>query len=83
MATKQESPQKVNWWLNELETLGISPKTRNELNDIQETGRLTENIKKVFYQTYKEAYNDDNSQNASNVQNSFNMITISRHSVRI
>lgn len=83
MAIKQESPQKVNWWLNELETLGISPKTRNELNDIQETGRLTENIKKVFYQTYKEAYNDDNSQNASNVQNSFNMITISRHSVRI
>lgn len=83
MAIKQESPQKVNWWLNELETLGISPKTRNELNDIQETGRLTENIKKVFYQTYKEAYNDDNSQNASNVQNSFNMITNSRHSVRI
>jgi hypothetical protein len=83
MAIKQESPQKVNWWLNELETLGISPKTRNELNDIQETGRLTENIKKVFYQTYKEAYNDDNSQNASNVQNSFNMITIGRHSVRI
>jgi DNA repair ATPase RecN len=68
MATKQESPQKVNWWLNELESLGVSPKTRNELNDIQETSNLAENLKQVFYQAYKEAYNDDNSQNSSNVQ---------------
>jgi DNA repair ATPase RecN len=68
MATKQESPQKVNWWLNELESLGVSPKTRNELNDIQETSNLAENLKKVFYQAYKEAYNDGNSQNSSNVQ---------------
>ena len=67
MATKQESPQKVNWWLNELESLGVSPKTRNELNDIQETSNLAENLKQVFYQAYKEAYNDDNSQNSSNV----------------
>jgi hypothetical protein len=68
MATKQESPQKVNWWLNELESLGVSPKTRNELNDIQETSNLAENLKQVFYQAYKEAYNDGNSQNSSNVQ---------------
>jgi DNA repair ATPase RecN len=68
MATKQQNPQKDNWWLNELESLGVSPKTRNELNDIQETSNLAENLKQVFYQAYKEAYNDDNSQNSSNVQ---------------
>jgi hypothetical protein len=68
MATKQENPQKDNWWLNELESLGVSPKTRNELNNMQEISNLTENIKQIFYQAYKEAYNDDSSQNSSNVQ---------------
>ena len=68
MATTQESPQKVNWWLNELESLGVNPKARNELNNMQEISRLTENIKQMLYQAYKEAYNDANIQNSSNVQ---------------
>jgi hypothetical protein len=42
MATKQENPQKDNWWLNELESLGVSVKVRNELNDTQETSNLAE-----------------------------------------
>jgi hypothetical protein len=50
MATKQENPQEDNWWLNGLESLGVSPKVRNELNDIQETSSLTENLKQIFYQ---------------------------------
>jgi hypothetical protein len=49
MATKQENIQKANWWLNELESLGVSPKVRNELNNIQETSNLTENLKQIFY----------------------------------
>lgn len=53
MATKQENPQEDNWWLNELESLGVSPKVRNELNDIQETSSLTEDLKQIFYQAYK------------------------------
>jgi DNA repair ATPase RecN len=60
MATKQENPQKHNWWINELESLGVSPKSRNELNNIQETSNLAENLKQMFYQAYKEAYNEDN-----------------------
>jgi hypothetical protein len=60
MATKQENPQKDNWWINELESLGVSVKVRNELNDTQETSNLAENLKHIFYQAYKEAYNDDN-----------------------
>ena len=70
MATKQENKQKDNWWLNELESLGVSPIVRNELNDIQETSNLAENLKQIFYQTYKAAYNDneDNNKHSADFQ---------------
>jgi hypothetical protein len=58
MATKEEETQKDTWWLNELESLGVSPKVKNELNDIQETSNLVEYLKQAFYQAYKEAYNE-------------------------
>ena len=67
MATKQENLQEDTWWLNELESLGVSPKVRNELNDIQETSSLTENLKQIFYQAYKHAYKNDN-QKSSDLQ---------------
>jgi hypothetical protein len=68
MATKQENLQEDTWWLNELESLGVSPKVRNELNDIQETSSLTENLKQIFYQAYKDAYKNDNNQKSSDLQ---------------
>jgi DNA repair ATPase RecN len=69
MATKQENIQKANWWLNELESLGVSPKVRNELNNIQETSNLTENLKQIFYQAYKSAYNNnEDNKNSPNFQ---------------
>jgi hypothetical protein len=49
MATKEEGVQKDTWWLNELESLGVTP---------LETSNLAENLKQAFYQAYKEAYND-------------------------
>jgi hypothetical protein len=58
MATKEEGIHRDTWWLNELESLGVSPKVKNELNDIQETSNLAESLKQAFYQAYKEAYND-------------------------
>jgi hypothetical protein len=58
MATIEEETQKDTWWLNELESLGVSTKVKNELNDIQETSNLAENLKQAFYQAYKETYND-------------------------
>ena len=68
MASKQENKQKDNWWINELESLGVSIKVRNELNNIEETSSLAENLKHTFYQAYKAAYNKDNNENSSNVQ---------------
>jgi hypothetical protein len=67
MATKQESPQKDNW-LNELEMLVVNPKVRNELNDIQGTSKLAENLKQIFYQAYKEAFRDSNNDDNKNLQ---------------
>ena len=59
MSTKQEKPQEVSWWLNELESLGVSVKLRNDLNDITETSNLAENLKQTMYHAYKDAYNDN------------------------
>jgi hypothetical protein len=60
MATKEEGIQRDTWWLNELESLGVSPKVKNGLNNIQETSDLAENLKQAFYQAYKEAYSEVN-----------------------
>jgi hypothetical protein len=69
MASIQENPQKDNWWTNELESLGVSVKVRNELNNIQETSNLTENLKQIFYQAYKSAYNNnEDNKNSPNFQ---------------
>jgi hypothetical protein len=36
IAPIEEHPERYGWWLNELETLGISAKRVNELNDLNE-----------------------------------------------
>ena len=57
MATKDEYPERYNWWVNELESLGISTtKKKKVLNDKTEISNLTENIKQTLYQDYKTAY---------------------------
>lgn len=61
MATKQENLQDDDWWLNELESLGVSVKVRNDLNDIKETSNLVENLKQILYQAYKDAYSESQS----------------------
>jgi hypothetical protein len=59
MMTKEQG-DKENYWQNELRSLGIAPKRRNELNDKEELKALADNIKQVYYQEYKTAYDDDN-----------------------
>jgi hypothetical protein len=53
MAAKDEHPERYGWWLNELESLGVSSKRINELNDLKEISSLAENIKQGFYQEYE------------------------------
>jgi hypothetical protein len=52
MAAKYDHPEKYGWWLNELESLGVSPKVCNELHDMQEVSNLTEILNQTFYQQY-------------------------------
>jgi hypothetical protein len=58
IATKCENFEKEQWWLNELESLGITTKGKkiNEYNDLNEISSLTENIKQALYQKYKKVF---------------------------
>ncbi len=56
IAASEKRTDKEEYWQNELKSLGIEPKITTELNDIEELEALTENIKQVYYQDYKTAY---------------------------
>jgi hypothetical protein len=60
-AFKKEHPpiHRKEYWQNELESLGIETKRQSELNDGDELEALAENIKQVYYQDYKTAYDDE------------------------
>src|ERR1051325_1066306 len=62
-----EESRNVNWWINELETLGINKKSssnsineennnRSELPISQQLEDLTDDIKQVFIRDYKVCY---------------------------
>jgi hypothetical protein len=55
---KDEYPPKHSWWLNELESLGINTRDESQLKDPKITGELTMNIKQMFYEEYKQAFNE-------------------------
>ena len=48
-----------NYWQNELRSLGIESKRKNQLNDKEELQALADSIKQVYYQDYKTAYNEE------------------------
>jgi hypothetical protein len=54
---KNQSDKK-GYWLNELVSLGIQPKRKNDLNNKEELEALADNIKQVYYQDYKTAYDE-------------------------
>jgi hypothetical protein len=56
MATRREHPERFGWWINELESLGLSVKKINEFNDLDEIRGLAENIKQDIYIDYKTDY---------------------------
>jgi hypothetical protein len=57
---KKEQRENKDYWQNELRSLGIEPKRKNELNDREELQALTDNIKQNYYQDYKTAYDSKN-----------------------
>jgi hypothetical protein len=48
--------EKVDYWLNELRSLGLVAKRHTELQDSKELHDLTDNLKQNMYQEYKTAY---------------------------
>jgi len=57
MATSREHPQRYGWWINELESLGLSVKKINEFNDLDEIRDLI--IKQDKYLDCKTDYFSD------------------------
>jgi DNA repair ATPase RecN len=49
---------KNGYWQNELDSLGIEPKEKKELDDKEELKNLADNIKQAMFQDYKLAYSD-------------------------
>jgi hypothetical protein len=49
-----------SWWLNELDSLGISTLQKNGLNNHKEASDLTEAVKQTLYEEYLKAYSESN-----------------------
>ena len=61
LSKKKEQPQqqaKKGYWQNELDSLGIEPKQKKELNDDEELENLADIIKQAMFQDYKIAYSE-------------------------
>lgn len=53
----EEQRGKKGYLDNELKSLGIDPKGKDDLDD-KEVEDLADNLKQVYYQNYKSAYSD-------------------------
>jgi hypothetical protein len=57
---RQQQQAKNGYWQNELDSLGIEPKQKNELNDDEEElENLAYIIKQAMFQDYKVAYSEE------------------------
>ena len=57
---KAEWSDKYSWWLNELDSLGISTLQENGLDNQKEASDLTEAVKQTLYEEYIQAYSESN-----------------------
>ena len=53
-----DHPERYGWWLNELDSLGISTLEKNGINNNREASDLTDAVKQTLYEEYLKAYND-------------------------
>ena len=56
---QQQQQAKNGYWQNELDSLGIEPKRKTELNDAEELEKLADIIKQAMFQDYKVAYSKE------------------------
>jgi hypothetical protein len=54
-----EQPEKSNWWLNELESLGINGQEINGTSN-HKAESLTEAVKQTLYEEYRQAFSESN-----------------------
>jgi hypothetical protein len=55
-----ERPEKYNWWLNELDSLGISTLQKKGMGNQKEASDLTDAVKQTLYEEYLQAYSESN-----------------------
>jgi hypothetical protein len=55
---KIEHHERYGWWLNELDSLGISTLQKNGINNRREASDLTDAVKQTLYEEYLAAYNE-------------------------
>jgi hypothetical protein len=55
----KEHAGKNDYLKNELKSLGVEPKRKNQLNDNEELENLSDNIKQAMFQDYKVAYSEE------------------------
>jgi hypothetical protein len=67
---KEQLPQqnKNSYWQNELDSLGIEPKQKKELNDDEELENLADIIKQAMFQDYKVAYSEKGNEHKEEAQ---------------
>jgi hypothetical protein len=57
-AEDNEKSQKVNWWVSELNSLGMKKSKQEESNKGQVLENLTDDIKQKFIYDYKACYSE-------------------------
>ena len=53
-----EHPEKYDWWLNELDSLGISTRQNDVIKNRREASDLTDAVKQTLYEEYLKAYSE-------------------------
>ena len=55
---KIEHSEQYGWWLNELDSLGISTLQQDGINNRRDANDLTDAVKQTLYEEYLGAYNE-------------------------
>jgi hypothetical protein len=56
--TTIQHPERYGWWLNELESLGVSTLEKNGLANHKEASDLAEAVRHTLYEDYLQAYSE-------------------------